>query len=136
VAKLILVASGELKPFCDSQRYQALSFFGTESKGLFNIYVATVLEAVFGDFEVAFGRRGDMDDVGSSRGQKVSEVGEAALNREAIRELLGHQGLPVVRADDLTSLYPQDLGCVSIRNLTASNDGDLKHGAYVPMCSY
>jgi hypothetical protein len=71
-----------------------------------------------------------MDDVRPGLTQKFTQVGKVPLDREPFAELLGHQRLTVAHANDFTSFHPLHVGCVGIRDLTASHNGCLKHGPY------
>src|SRR5207249_3734816 len=75
-------------------------------------------------------RRGcDVNDVWPGDSQKFDQVGEVSFDREPVVELLCHQRFAVADPDDLASLDPLDLGRVSIGDLAAPYDRNLKHVA-------
>ena len=72
-------------------------------------------------------RRGDMHDVRLGFVQKLGQVAEIPPDGKPLVELPCHEQLPVTDSYDLASPDPQDLGYMSIRDLSASHDAYPKH---------
>src|SRR5262245_20641370 len=100
---------------------------GIDCKRLLHIDMGALLEAVFRKIEMALRGSSDVDNIRSSRGEKVRHVVKVLLNRKSVVQLPGHQGLTVTHPNDLTTVDFLNPKSVGIGNLAASHDGCLKH---------
>src|SRR5881397_1756634 len=99
----------------------------TVDEGLLHIHMATTFQTKSGNREMALRRRRHVNNVRPSVAQESRQIVEIPFDREPLVELLCHQRLPVIDANDFAPLEELDLGRVSVSDLAASYDGDFKH---------
>src|ERR1700733_12360622 len=96
--------SGKLQAFLFGQSNQLARFGLVKDERLFDVNVATALEAKLGKGKVAFGRRRNVDDIGLGRAQQLIDIAEKLLDRKALEKLASHQRLTVAHRDDFAPL--------------------------------
>jgi hypothetical protein len=66
-------------------------------------------------------------NIGSGLIKKLCQTAKSLLDWESFSQLLRHQRLSIVNANDLTTLNPADLRSMRVSDLPAADYGDPKH---------
>src|SRR5690348_3195252 len=110
VPELIVMAYGDLQPPLFRDRDQCSGFPLVDCERLLDVDVASPFQAKLGNFEMAFRRRSDVNDIWPGLTKKFCQVAKVPPDREPLVQLPSHQGLPVTDPNDLGPLDPLDLG--------------------------
>src|SRR2546427_3715729 len=128
VTELIVVSGRQLQLSLGGECHEGMSLLGIEREGLLHVNMAPALQAHLGELEVTCRRRRDVDNVWSSLAQELAHIAEIMLDRKPFVQLTRHQGFVIAHSNDLASLERLDQGRMGVGDLSATDDGDLKHG--------
>src|ERR1051325_3754543 len=132
MSELIVVAGSYLEAFPISQPQQFLRIRSMEREGLFNVNMATGVEALLPQGEMILRGSCEMDDVRPCRLKQFTKISKPVFHSESFGQLPGHQFFLIADRNNLTILDPANLRDMRIGNLAAPDDSHLKHFALSP----
>ena len=127
MAELVVVSDRQLQAFRLREGDQRVRLPGVDGERLFHVDVGSSLQAEPRELEVALRRRRDVNHVRLLVGQHILGIAEVTPDREPLIQLPSHEGLRIADGHDLASLDPLNLGCMGVGDLSAADEGDLKH---------